>query len=286
MTPYTLRDSSVLCEGREDLHRREVNEVIVHALRRKLRLARYDHDFFTELATNGEATLTWNFTRHNRHHDDEWVTFTALPSNDGTHMLHCVGPRARDAIERVNKALFDKSPKWLKKKLRAEEDRKSGKRRKKHRKTREKQLAKEQVKKPKKTPKVASHRLEELTPQFKKSRVFFEETLDAVVAIFGIVRDGKNTARQIAARRLYRSLEHTDYAFAIYRKGDFRLQFTLVDGRWRGIGLTPVTIACTKDNRSPYYRKIRRYFKKLLLGKSETQQRRRRELLYHDRLAA
>ena len=285
MTPYTLRDASVLYLGRDELHAKEVSDAVVHALRRKLRLARFDKDFFRDLDVRGEAAITWNFTRFNRHHDDEWVTFHAWRHDDGTHFLHCVGPRAHDAIERVNKALFDKTPKWLKKKLQAEEDRRAGKK-KRRKKTRVKELASEQVKKPKKAPKVASHRLEDLTPQFKKSRVFFEETLDAVVEIFGIVRDGKNTARQIAARRLYRSLEHTDYAFAVYRKGDFRLQFTLVDGRWRGIGLTPVTIACTKDNRSPHYRKMRRYFKKLLCGHPQKETRPRYRELFADRLAA
>jgi hypothetical protein len=125
-----------------------------------------------------------------------------------------------------------------------------------------------------------SHRHEDLTPQFRKSRIFWNEVLDATVAIFDIRRDAKHSAREIAARRLYNSLERNDWQFTQYKQRGFCLQFDIVDGRWKGISLTAATVSCTKDNRHPSYRRMRSWLKKTLCGIPLGDARRRRELLF------
>jgi hypothetical protein len=289
LSTYTLHETRVLCDGREELNRCEVRAVVTNAMRRKLRLAGYDAEFWRELETSGESVLTWNFTRHNARNEREWISFQAW-TQDATYTLHCVGPQAEYAIERVNKVLADRTPKWLRKKLEKQSSKKSKRRvHKKHKRLREKQLQRrgpKQRKLRKTHIAIASHQHEQLTPQFRRTRLFWNEALDATVAIFDIRHDGKNAARAIAARKLWRSLEHTNYRFAQVRQEGFCLQFTIVDGRWRGIDLTPVTVSCTKDNRNPIYRRMRKWLKKKLHGMPSSVQMTRRELLLMSDLRA
>lgn len=282
-TPYTLRDTSVLYEGRDELRHVEVSTAVLHALRRKLRLARYDKDFFKNLLENGEASVSWNLTRYNTEHDEQWVSFHAWTLENGLHQLNCIGPQAETVIDRINKALFDKTPKWLKKQIKKEDRHRTKSRRFRLRKA--KRLKKGpsplQIKRPKKQKRfTVSNDLINLTPQFHKTRIFWNEAIDATVAIFGIKRDAQFSARHIAARRLYQVLDRTDYAFAQYREKGFCLQFTAVDGRWKGMDLTAVTVSCTKDNRHPIYRRMRKWLRKHAQGIPEPLAARRRALLY------
>ena len=283
-TPYTLRDSTVLYDGRDELRYFEVSAAVMHALRRKLRLGRYDRNFFQNLETYGEAVLTWNAVHKITEDDDHWVSLHAWALANDSYRLQCVGPQAQHIVDKINRALFDRTPKWLKKKIAADKWRKSKSRKFRKRKNRrpDAQPAPQQHKKPKKERRraVASHVLECVTPQFRKSRIFWSEALDATVAIFGIRRDGKHSAREIAARRLYRSLEHTDYQFAQYKAEGFCLQFNIVDGRWKGMGLTAATVSCTKDNKHPRYRRMRSWLRTRLLALPSPLARRRRLMLF------
>lgn len=284
-TTYRLDGSSVLYKGREELYRAEVSDALLHALRRKLRLERYDKDFFQNLTRHGEASISWNFTRHNSASDKHWVSFHAWLLDDLTYHLHCVGPQAEMAIERINRALDTKTPKWLKKKLAEEERRKQPQskrsRKKKERLKKKRQNLKQAPRKKEKRGIFASHQHEQLTVQFRKSRVSWLEALNETVAIFQVHRDSKNSAREIVARKLWNSLERNDYRFAQFRQEGFCLQFTLVDGRWRG-DITPLTVSCTKDNRHPTYRRMRKRLKAKLQGLSPQEQRRRKLYLWPD----
>lgn len=253
-------------------------------------MGRHYHSFARTLDEYGEAAVTWNFDKRVTAAEDHWATLHAWEQTDGTHSLYCIGPQAEAVVEKINKAIYDKTPKWLKKKLAAEKKRASKSRRFRRRKAkRDTREAPVQVKKPKKGPKYVwptAH--EQLTPQFGKSRIFWDEAIDATVAIFGIRRDSMRTARQIAARRLYYVMRRNDYAFAQYKERGFTLQFTIVDGRWKGISLTAVTVSCTKDNKHPIYRRMRKWLRRTLHNLPEPEARRRREVLFDttERMAA
>ena len=232
--------------------------------------------------TTQQQHTTWGFVRQVGDRDDHWVTMQAWLIGADRYRLYCVGPQAEAVIEKINAAL-DTTPKWLKKRIALERHRSRGElKRKKKTKAVPKRAnpkAPPQAKKRKVRAFLpASH--EDLTPQFKKSRIFWNEAIDAAVAIFDIKRDAKSSAREIVARRLWHSLDKSDYQFAQIRQGEFTLRFTIVDGRWRGVGLTPVTVSCTKDNRDPHYRKMRKWLHRKLHGLSPPKAARRRDLLF------
>jgi hypothetical protein len=193
------------------------------------------------------------------------------------------------SVAGINRAIYDTSPKWLKKIVKNEDRRRNTSRR--FRKRRAKRIEKGpstlQVKRPKKTRRFAvSNDLVDLTPQFRKARIHWNEAIDATVAIFGIRGDSQSTARHIAARRLYQVLDRTDFAFAQYTAQGFSLQFTTVDGRWKGMDLTAVTVSCTKDNKHPIYRRMRKWLRTRARGFPEPVAMRRRTLLFQDAVAA
>ena len=285
-TPYSLRGPSVLYEDKDELDRKAVNDAIYYALRRKLRLARYDASFFRTLEENGEAAITWNYTRFNRDSEDSRVTFYASRMNDGSHELRCVGPRSDDVIERINLAIFDKTPKWLKKKLDKDSRRTESRRTKKKRLQRGKKNPKAAPKK--KTRRgfinapISFERNEVLTPQFRRSRLFWSEAIELAKYAFNVRGNWKYTARQVVVRELCDSLERSGYRFAQFKRGGFALRFDLIDGRWRGFDLTPITVACTKANTHPTYRRTRAWLRDTLSGLPKKSQTVRRDMLFHN----
>lgn len=293
--PYSLLDTRVLCDGREEIGRNEIATVLKKSLNKRLRKHGRIGAFMDALDNFGQASITWNFTKRVAS-DDHWATLHGCEVERlSTYHLYCIGPQAHNVLERVNVALRQSDRKRRKKQrkratLAQRRARVVSKRRLKKQQT---LLAKPpRVKKTKaqrrreKYAAVPSHQHELLTPQFRKSRVFWNEALNATVAIFQIRRDGKNTAREIAARVLWRSLEHTDYRFAQFRQDGFCLQFNIADGRWRGIDLTAVSVSCTKDNRNPVYRRMRKWMRRTLHGLSPTVQQVRRDILWVGQSAA
>jgi hypothetical protein len=283
LSTYTLHETRVLCDGREELNRCEVRAVVTNAMRRKLRLAGYDAEFWRELGTSGESVLTWNFTRHNARNEREWISFQAW-TQDATYTLHCVGPQAEYAIERVNKVLADNTPKWLRKKLsvKAKRRKRRKSRRVRHGGTPKKAKGRKQF-----IPAPLSlDRYEVLTLQFRNHRLFWNEALSVAVAALDLRNDWKYTARQNAARELWGSLERSGYRFAQIKRDGFCLRFDLFDGKWKGIDLTTVKVACTKDNLHPSYRRMRKWMRQKLHGLSRDVQRTRRDLLLMSDLRA
>lgn len=287
---FALHGSSVLYDGREELARPHLQTVITHSMRRKLWLAGFDGAFWKELRQKREASVTWNFTRHNAKNDKSWVSFQAWTRGAGTYHLYCIGPQAPYAIERINKALLDKTPKWLQKWLAAEErgvepkSRRLAKKRKRlleaRRRKKEQQEKGRSLKKRHFIPApISLERNELLTPQFRKSFLFWREALTETTAIFRVKSTWKYTARERVARELWGSLERSGYRFAQFKRDGFCLRFDLVDGLYRG-EITPVKVACSKDNRHPTYRRMRECLRDRLQGLSLPEQQVRRDLFY------
>lgn len=268
--PFSLDEARVLYEGRELLQGSELKSAITNSMRRKLRLIGFDHSFWRELAEKGESTLTWNFTRHNACNDRSWVAFQAWAVSSASYHLYCAGPQARYAVERINKVLSDKTPKWLRKRLEG----KTKGRKKRKKKKKERQLARPQVAKPKKGPKVSVPHL--LVAQFQHSPLAFTEAIELCVAACQVKREARRSAREIVAGELYRTLEHTGDVFAQFRRGTFRLHFRFVrEPEVSDRKLPPVRVWLPKDG-SKEYRRARKWLRRKLLGLSQVEQYGRR----------
>ena len=287
---YTLHGSSVLYDGREELEGPHISAAITHSMRRKLRLAGFNGAFWKDLRQKHEASITWNFTRHNAKNDKSWVSFQAWARGQGSYHLYCVGPQAPYAIERINKALLDKTPRWLQKWVAAEErgvelrSRRLAKKRRKlieaRRRRKEQQKKGRNFKKRRFIPApISLERNESLTPQFRKSFLFWREALTETTAIFQVKSTCKYTARERLAQELWGSLERSGYRFAQFKRDGFCLRFDLIDGLYRG-DITPVKVACTKDNRHPIYRRMRERLRDRLQGLSPPEQQVRSTLLH------
>lgn len=266
---YTLSGTNVLYDGQRELQYQHVEIAVSTSMRRKLRLAGFGWHFWQELKRDGQASVTWNFTRHNAHNDRAWVRFSALAA-DAAVLLDCDGPQASVAIERINKALNDRRPKWLTKWIASEESgpsksRRLQKKRDKLRKERERRKAEREVQDRKRQKgfvpaPLSQMRNERLTPQFRKSVFFWREAITETAAIFDVKDNPRKTAREYVAQELWSSLERSGDRFAQFKRSGFCLRFDLVDGRYRG-EITPLTVSCTKDNRHPLYRRMRERFK-------------------------
>lgn len=249
------------------------------AMRKKIRRRGRVGRFIRHLRLFGEAAHTWDFVPRVLGLGDQWVTVHGWYS-DGEFRLYCLGPQADAAVQRVN-ALLGKLPSWwntmyahyehpYKRKQRHEHWLRA-KRARLAKKRAVRQLKQEAAKaKNRKTKKdftpspMSLLRNERLTPQFRKSRIFWQEAISATVAVFALKRHWKYSARECAARELWASLERTGYRFAQFKRRGFCLRFDLFDGLWRG-DLTPVKVACTKDNTKQEYRRMRKHFRNILL---------------------
>lgn len=250
------------------------------SMRKKIRRRGRVDRFMRHVRLFGEASHTWSFIPKVTDIDDDWVTVHAWHSS-GVFRLYCLGPQADAAVQRVN-SLLGKLPSWwnspynrcqhpYKMKMRREHWLRAKRTRlaKKRAALKLKQeVAKSRNRETKKNfipAPVSLVRNELLTPQFRKSRIFWQEAICATVATFDIRRHWKYSARELAARELWSSLERSGYRFAQYKRRSFCLRFDLFDGVWRG-DLTPVKVTCTKDNTRQEYRRMRKHFRHILLG--------------------
>lgn len=267
---FSLHETRVLYDGRELLGRTELASVVTHSMRRKLRLAGFDRDFWKELRERGESALTWNFSRHNARNERSWVSFQAWAASEAAYRLYCIGPKAEYAIERVNKVLADKTPKWLRKKLEGKTKRR------KKRKSRKAVHGGTPKGAKKNQGAVPSHAL---VMQFRHSPIAFTEAIELCVFAGQVKREARRSAREVVASELYRSLEHTKDAFAQFRTSSFRLHFRFV--REPEIGdraLPPVRVWCAKDG-SKEYRRVRKWLHRKLLGLTNEERHVRRHRL-------
>jgi hypothetical protein len=269
-------------------------------MRRQLRRSGRHDRFLRTARQTGEATLTWGFVRKVFDVDDHQVTIHGWFS-EGVFRLYCLGPQAESAVERVNKLLRPSLPSWWNvarkrysyKARRKREDWLRAKRQRLEKKRIERAAKKSDQQKRSAVDRafvpspISLKRNELLTPQFRKSRIFWREAIRSTVAIFDIHGNGRYTARELAAQELWRSLERSGYRFAQYKRRGFSLRFDLVDGIWRG-DITPIHISCTKDNDRKEYRRMRAHFRDVLLGIPKESQAVRRGLLYDssERIAA
>lgn len=273
---YALREKSVFYDGRKDLAHNEVQFAVTNAMRRKLRRAGYDATFWRELSENGESFITWHFTRYNARNDKEWVAFEALANTNTSYHLNCFGPKAEQTIERINKAAHRKLPGRIRKQL-VQADRLRRKHRKKKKKNQKasEQLPKQKVRKEKKfVPLCLSQ--EQLVPQYRNSRVFWQEAAACVAYAFDMPGHNRLARSWV---RLFDSAKRTEWRYAQYKGRGFTIRFEFADCRWRG-DITPLTVSCTKDNRHPVYRRMRSFLAKKLQGLPPPVQNERRAQLY------
>ena len=271
----------------------EAGAFLHKVMRKKIRRRGRVNRFMRHVRLFGEGTHTWSFIPKVKDVDDDWVTVHGWYA-DGQFRLYCLGPQADAAVQRAN-SLLGKLPSWwntsygwhqhpYKMKVRHEHWLRAKRARlaKKRAALKLKQeAAKAKNRRAKKsfTPAPIPLQCHELlTPQFKKSRIFWQEAIRATVEVFDIKRHWKYSARELAARELWGSLERSGYRFAQYKRRGFCLRFDLFDGIWRG-DLTPIKVACTKDNTRQEYRRMRKHFRHLLLGMPTEQRLVRSDLL-------
>lgn len=266
-----------------------LHKVMRKNIRRRGRVSR----FIRHLHLFGEASHTWDFISKVQGVDDQWVTVHGW-YEAGQFRLYCLGPQADAAVQRVN-AFLGKLPSWWNssysrrhhpykakqkhehwrraKRARLEKKRAARKLKQEAGRTKNRRTKKRFSSSP-----ISLERNELLTPQFRKSRIFWQEAISATVAVFALKRHWKYSAREVAARELWGSLERTGYRFAQFKRRGFCLRFDLFDGLWRG-DLTPVRVACTKDNTKQEYRRMRKHFRNILLEMPTDQRLVRADLL-------
>jgi hypothetical protein len=285
---YSLQDSRVLCDGRDTLTLEEVGVVVRNALRRKLRQSRRAESFLRNLAEYRDANITWNFTHRITKDNDNHVSFLAWQVSDNEYRIYCVGPWAKVAIERVNRlregyVVSRKKSRGIHVTSGNLKTATARRRKKNCQKRKERQIAPKQQKKKRAkvyVPAVLSlenHQI--LTPQFRNNRVLWDEAVSMTIQSFDVQANWKYTAREIVSQELFASLERSGYRFAQFKRAGFCLRFDLIDGLWRG-DLTPLTVACTKDNTHRSYRRMRKWLRDKLLGLPSPEQAIRRAIVY------
>lgn len=123
--------------------------------------------------------------------------------------------------------------------------------------------------------------------QFKGSRITWHEAVDSVVAMRRFKDLNHKQARALVDRQLRRSMRvdgrngklKLGTGFALFKQGGFTIRFDIAEGAFKG-DLTPMTIACTKDNRDPRYRRLRDHFMQLLTGRSSRERKLRAAVLW------
>ena len=286
MKKYSLRDSRLLLAGSSSTNLAEVSETVGAALRKKLRTHnRRLLNFLSRLSEYGEATLRWRFTYKITDEDDHWVQLHARFVN-GAYVIYVSGPQAENLLRKLNGDPAQKQNQKKKKSLQRQNSfavRRA--RQEKKRAARLRRLQRAEQPRAKKTRRLRAplslERHEDLTPQFRNNRVSWREAVALTLQVFAVRQHWKYTAEALVLDELYRSLERSGYRFAQYKRAGFALRFDIVDGIWRG-DITPLTVACTKDNTHPTYRRMRKRLREKLLGLSPREQWRRRVLLWQD----
>jgi hypothetical protein len=265
------------------LHPADLRLFMRSVLKSRFRKRGYVDRFVGWLEQYGTAEVTWSFVPRIMSRDDHWVTVHAWVDAEGYH-LQCTGPQAEAAVERANtrdRASQGRS-KRISKRL-SMRDRRERRYRKSEARRADMLAARgpksRKVRKKVHVPAPISYvRNEALTPQFRKNRVTWSETLTAVVAIFEVRGNGKYSARQLVAREMWDSLERSGFRFAQYKRRGFVFRVDLIDGVWRG-EITPLRVSCTKDTKHATYRRTREYIAGLVLGLPEKECRVRRQML-------
>lgn len=292
---YTYTDGRVAFEGRTDLARSEVDAFVRHALTRSYRKRGVPEKLMETLFDTGYAEITWRFRHRLEHFDDLAFNLTLRELPDG-HVVFCTGDMADWALQRVNHALgYASAPKRVKK-LRnngwsypqSAYDRK----RQRGRQQRVQTPQAKQIKKPRQRssggPFAAPFELAAnqttrnvVRQQFKRQRISWKEAPKAIIHIFQVCGNWKYTAEQLVGQELWKSFHASGRRFIQYKRGCFTLRFDLAleDGRWRG-DITPLTIASTKNNQDPRYRRMRDYFGGLLTGLDPNERQARQTLLW------
>ena len=292
MSTWTLDGSTVLKDGRADFTRKEVADFVRFAIRRKMRQRGYAYDFMSELARTGTAALAWNFARNWLREENNHRVAIRVEQRGDTFAISCFGLLATYVTLRVTRGIRQEEIRRLERLVQSANPRTQCASKKKRRKqalllrSQARRAAEPQKRTGKRrrpaTP--SENRNEKIVPQFRKHHVFWQEAVKSAVFIFQIRGDGKSRPEEIVLRALHRSLERNAieengrkrYTFAKFERSGFVLRFDLVDGRWRG-DLTPLSILATKDNAHPFYRRMRRYFRKKLGYLTDGERRARRE---------
>lgn len=275
---YSLFASSrVARDGDVFLKRAHLAELTKSVTRRRLRA----HGIrpMRELDDFGSLNYRFDVVRAVKKNDNNWARLRAYESFGGRYEAFLDGPRAHDALIRINEALKPKNlaQREHKKKLR----RIAAKR---HQRAVEKQQKLEADRRarrdmnrrpaPKKKPRDRVLELftkNNVKPQLKRRTITWRDVPYATAWIFKTNSTIYRTASQRAESRLFDTLEHSDGRFATRTKDGFTICFEVV-GKWRG-DLTEIRIAFTDDNKHPLYRRARNYFKQLLIGAAARRER-------------
>jgi hypothetical protein len=265
---YRLENHRLLRQGRKTLSEDEAYNVVYRAFRKKLR--RRVGRLVERAKQFGDATARWNFVANLK--NDHWVQLHLRCVNN-SFSVFISGPRTVDLVAKLNDprtahVVVRKTKQEQKDAERKERARLAALRQlKKPRKVKKKKKAKGEQTPPKpKELKQKSHRRTDLTPQFGNSCVEWDFCLDLVERLFAPVRTAKYTARQLAAKTLYDSLEKTDWQWTFYKAHGFELHFEpigpwIVSEKERQV-TTKLRILCIKDNKNIMYRRLRKYLRK------------------------
>lgn len=281
--PYRLEKGTVTKDGRSTFTYAEVEKIARLAVRRALRA---DIEELLPLLKQGEEIgYTWNFlwwTHHVDYYQSTMCIRQAVPGED----LFCISlsaatddepdyilRRIAELIHQENLRFMPKAAAAQSRKYRKGKSRRAQKRRAQLLKklaVRALQPVQQKKERARTHSPLSTRGKQKVSLQFKKQEVLWDEALKAVTAIFDIASDGVSSKRDIAKRRLFRSLEHSGGRFAAYRQHGFTLQFELRDSRWRG-DLTLCAVWATKkrwvsdDPARKLYRRMRAHFRRLLV---------------------
>lgn len=285
--PYTFEGSVVRKDGREALSREEIRDFLLLAVRHKLRRRLQFRQFVQDIFEKGRGAYSWGFLRWDPSADFYQTSLAVEPCGDGHYRLTCSNDYPHGplfVLDRIKNLLRQREAGVRDQRNRRPKDARHERKLRRKRKSYipKPAAAPTQVRKAKKARRVPAPlslaRNEKISPQFRHQRFFWREAAAAVVAIFEIKDGDKRTALQKAARALHDSFEQNGGAFAQFKRRGFALRFDLVDGIWRG-DITPLSIAATKDNAHPLYRRMRMYFREKL-GSLSTLERRARHETY------
>lgn len=256
---YSIDGSRVLQLGRGILSEREVLGFVSYALTRRHRKREIPRKLIERLRNNGRFSFSYA-SRHNFEALTPLSFEIEVERVESGYRLSCAGNLADWALSRVNQAHGFGLPKTTKKRVRTH------KRRTKQRPKYETKPTPVQERKPRKrhftpAPMTLPHNETEgrVVRQFKHQETTWSRMLDAVAYVFKLQGNGLVSAKQLAAKELWRSYENSGERFAQFKRMGFTMRFNLIDGIWRG-DITRLTIAATKDNKSIYYRRMRIFF--------------------------
>lgn len=274
---YSLQSSRLARDGNVLLSRGHIAELAKSVTRRRLRA----HGIrpMRELDDFGSFSYRFAVVRAVKKNDNNWARLRAYELFRGSFEAYLDGPRALEALERLNEAL---TPKNLAQRERLKKMRRIVAKR--HQRALEKQQKREAERQarrelnrrpaPKKKPRDRFLELfvkNNVKPQLKHHVVTWRDVPYATAWIFEVNSTIYRTASQRAESRLYDTLEHSDGRFATRTKDGFTIRFEVV-GKWRG-DLTEIRIAFTDDNKHPLHRRARKYFKQLLIGAAQKRER-------------